>query len=64
MKKMAILVSCFAVAGVAAFAGGLAEGVMEPEVLGEAEKSRNWILPAILLLGVAAIVASNDSSGS
>jgi len=51
----------------AAWAGGMAEPVMEPEPVVE-EASNNtsggWLVPLLLLVLIAAAVASNDDSGA
>ena len=58
MKKVA-LAAALSVAGTAAFAGGYAEPVMEPEVIVEEASSSaaGIIVPLMLLLVVAAAAA-------
>ncbi len=59
MKKIA-LAAALSVAATTAFAGGMAEPVMEPEVITEGTSSSGgMILPLLLLVAVAAAVASN-----
>jgi ABC-type phosphate transport system ATPase subunit len=59
MKKIA-LAAILSVAATTAFAGGVAEPVMEPAVVeAGASSSGGIILPLILLVAVAAAVASN-----
>jgi hypothetical protein len=59
MKKIA-LAAALSVAATSAFAGGMAEPVMEPEVVVEkASSSSGAIIPLLLLVLVAAAVASN-----
>lgn len=59
MKKLA-LAAAVSLAASTAFAGGLAEPVMEPEVVVQKSSSSGGILvPLLLLLVVAAAVASN-----
>ncbi|MGL4278747.1 MAG: hypothetical protein ACRCS0_00140 [Albidovulum sp.] len=59
MKKLA-LAAAVSLAASTAFAGGMAEPVMEPEVVVEKSSSSGGILvPLLLLLVVAAAVASN-----
>ncbi|MFM2356061.1 MAG: hypothetical protein RLZZ528_1797 [Pseudomonadota bacterium] len=60
MKKIA-LAAALSLAASTAFAGGMAEPVMEPEVVvEEASSSAGGIVPLLLLLLVAAAVASAD----
>lgn len=59
MKKIA-LAAALSVAATTAFAGGMAEPVMEPAVVeAGASSSGGIILPLLLLVAVAAVVASN-----
>ncbi len=59
MKKIA-LAAALSVAATTAFAGGMAEPVMEPAVVeAGASSSGGIILPLLLLVAVAAAVASN-----
>ncbi|GHC29813.1 hypothetical protein D2N39_15365 [Gemmobacter lutimaris] len=59
MKKLA-LAAALSVAATTAFAGGMVEPVMEPEVVEAATSSSSGALvPLLLLLVVAAAVASN-----
>lgn len=59
MKKIA-LAAALSVAATTAFAGGMAEPVMEPAVVEAGTSSSGGIiLPLILLVAVAAAVASN-----
>jgi hypothetical protein len=59
MKKLA-LAAAVSLAASTAFAGGMAEPVMEPEVVVQKSSSSGGILvPLLLLLVVAAAVASN-----
>ena len=59
MKKLA-LAAAISLAASTAFAGGMAEPVMEPEVVVEKSSTSGGILiPLLLLLVVAAAVASN-----
>ncbi|HQU69745.1 MAG TPA: hypothetical protein PLI43_16315 [Albidovulum sp.] len=59
MKKLA-LAAAVSLAASTAFAGGMAEPVMEPEVVVEKSSTSGGILvPLLLLLVVAAAVASN-----
>jgi hypothetical protein len=59
MKKIA-LAAALSVAATSAFAGGMAEPVMEPEVVvEEASSSSGALIPLLLLVLVAAAVASN-----
>lgn len=60
MKKIA-LAAALSLAASTAFAGGMAEPVMEPEVVvEEASSSAGGIVPLLLLVLVAAAVASAD----
>lgn len=59
MKKIA-LAAALSVAATTAFAGGMAEPVMEPTVVeAGASSSGGIIVPLLLLVAVAAAVASN-----
>ncbi len=59
MKKIA-LAAALSVAATTAFAGGMAEPVMEPAVVeAGTSSSGGMILPLLLLVAVAAAVASN-----
>lgn len=59
MKKLA-LAAAVSLAASTAFAGGMAEPVMEPEVVVEKSSTSGGVLvPLLLLLVVAAAVASN-----
>ena len=59
MKKLA-LAAAVSLAASTAFAGGMAEPVMEPAVVVEkSSTSGGMIIPLLLLLVVAAAVASN-----
>ena len=59
MKKLA-LAAALSVTASTAFAGGMAEPVMEPEVVVQKSSTSGGILiPLLLLLVVAAAVASN-----
>lgn len=65
MKKL-LLASAFTLTAVAAYAGGMAEPVMEPEVVKAATSSSagGVIVPLLLLLLVAAAVSSNNGTDS
>lgn len=68
MKKLA-LAAAFSVAASTAFAGGMAEPVMEGEVVQVVEgatssSSGGVIIPLLLLLLVAAAVSGGSSSGT
>ena len=60
MKKF-VLAAALSVAATSVFAGGLAEPVMEPEVVEAATSSSaaGIIVPLLLLLVIAAAVSSN-----
>jgi len=59
MKKLA-LATAVSLTASTAFAGGMAEPVMEPApVVQKSSSSSGWVVPVILLLVVAAAVASN-----
>ena len=59
MKKLA-LAAAISLAASTAFAGGMAEPVMEPEVVVEKSSTSGGVLvPLLLLLVVAAALASN-----
>ena len=59
MKKLA-LATAVSLTASTAFAGGMAEPVMEPApVVEKSSSSSGWVVPVILLLVVAAAVASN-----
>ncbi|CRK74806.1 hypothetical protein [Nereida ignava] len=60
MKKLLLISIGLGIAGFAAYAGGLAEGLVDPEVLEPEDDGIGWLLPTLLLIGVAALVASND----
>ena len=62
--KTLLLASAFALTAATAFAGGMAEPVMEPEVVKAATSSSagGIIVPLLLLLLVAAAVSSNNGS--
>ena len=63
MKKLA-LAAAFSLAATTAFAGGMAEPVMEPEVVKETTSSSSGgiIVPLLLLLVVAAAIASSGGN--
>jgi hypothetical protein len=63
MKKL-ILAATIAVTASGAFAGGMAEPVMEPEVVEAATSSsaQGILVPLLLLLVIAAAVSSNGSA--
>jgi hypothetical protein len=63
MKKF-MLAAAFATAASTAFAGGVAEPTMEPEVVAAktATSAGGIVIPLLLLLVVAAAVSSNGSS--
>jgi hypothetical protein len=63
MKKIA-LAAALSLAATTAFAGGVAEPVMEPEVVKASTSSSSGgiIVPLLLLLVVAAAVASSSSN--
>lgn len=64
MKKILLLSTTLLVAGsVSAFAGGLAEPVMEPEVVeaATASSSQDIIIPLLLLLVIAAALSSGPA---
>jgi len=63
MKKIA-LAAVLSVAASTAFAGGMAEPVMEPEVVAAATSSSSGgvIIPLLLLLIVAAAVSGGGSA--
>ena len=60
MKKIA-LAAALSLAATTAFAGGVVEPIMEPEVVAKATSSSagGIIVPLLLLLVVAAAVSSN-----
>jgi len=59
MKKLA-LAAALSIAATSAFAGGMAEPVMEPEVVVEdASSSAGGLVPLLVFLVFAAAVASN-----
>ena len=62
MKKL-VLAAALSVAASTAFAGGMAEPVMEPEVVAEAASSSagGIIIPLLLLLLVAVAVSGGDN---
>jgi C4-dicarboxylate transporter len=62
MKKLA-LATALSLAATTAFAGGMAEPAMEPEVVKAATSSSSGgiIVPLLLLLVVAAAIASSGS---
>ncbi len=62
--KTLLLASAFALTSATAFAGGMAEPVMEPEVVKAATSSSagGIIVPLLLLLLVAAAVSSNNGT--
>ena len=64
MKKIA-LATAFAVTASTAFAGGVAEPVMEPEVVAAATSSSagGIIVPLLLLLVLAAALSGGRSAG-
>ncbi len=64
MKKIA-LAAVLSVAASTAFAGGVAEPVMEPEVVAAATSSSaaGVIVPLLLLLVVAAALSSSSNNG-
>ncbi|MBE0552703.1 MAG: hypothetical protein IH625_03330 [Rhodobacteraceae bacterium] len=63
MKKIA-LAAALSLAATTAFAGGVAEPVMEPEVVEAATSSSSGgiIVPLLLLLVIAAAIASSSGS--
>jgi len=63
MKKL-VLAAVLAVASTSAFAGGMAEPVMEPEVVAAQTSSSagGIIVPLLLLLVVAAAVAGSSNA--
>ncbi|WP_391481602.1 hypothetical protein [Nereida sp. NH-UV-3] len=60
IKKLLLISIGLGIAGFAAYAGGLAEGLVDPEVLEPEDDDIGWLLPTLLLIGVAALVAAND----
>ena len=58
MKKLA-LAAALTVVATASFAGGMAEPVMEPEVVEAATSSSGGVIVPLLLLLVLAAAASN-----
>ena len=64
MKKIA-LAALLSVVSTAGFSGGMAEPVMEPEVVAAATSSSSGgiIIPLLLLLIVAAAVSGGGSEG-
>jgi len=64
-RATALAAAALALATQPALAGGMAEPVMEPEVVVEEaanNTSGGWLVPLLLLVLIAAAVASNDSS--
>ena len=63
MKKFA-LVAIVSLFGTTAFAGGMAEPIIDPEVIVEDTSSSagGIIIPLLLLILVAAAISSSDSS--
>lgn len=64
MKKILLSAAAVALISGQAFAGGMAEPMMEPEVIVEeaASSSGGFILPLILLALVALALANNNDS--
>jgi hypothetical protein len=64
MKKFGIAAAMFVALVGSVHAGGMAEPVMEPEVVAEAASSSSAgiIIPILLLLLIAAAVSSSDST--
>lgn len=65
MRKFAIALSALALSAGSALAGGLAEPVMEPEVVEAATSSSSGgiIVPLLLLLLIAAAASSGGGGG-
>lgn len=65
MKRLAIALSVLALSAGSALAGGLAEPVMEPEVVEAATSSSSAgiIVPLLLLLLIAAAASSSSNGG-
>ncbi len=63
MRKLVAVSSLVALLAAPAFAGGVAEPVMEPEVVAKATSSSagGIIVPLLLLLIIAAAVSSNGT---
>jgi hypothetical protein len=66
MKTIATALSALALTAGSALAGGLAEPVMEPEVVEAATSSSSAgiIVPLLLLLLIAAAASSSSNGGS
>ena len=65
MRKLIGTTAILAVLGSAAFAGGLAEPVMEPEVVAErtASSAGGILIPLLILILVAAAASSSSGGG-
>lgn len=64
-KSIAIAAACLSLSSVHANAGGMAEPMMEPEVIAEeaAAGSSGFVLPLLLLVLLAAAVSSGGGGG-
>jgi hypothetical protein len=65
MKRLALATAISLSLAPSAFAGGMAEPVMEPEVVVEEAKSNSsggWLVPLLLLVLIAAAVSSSSNN--
>jgi len=64
MKKVVCAMAAAAVISQPALAGGMAEPVMEPEVIAESTTGTGggWVVPLILIAVIAAVASSSGSS--
>jgi hypothetical protein len=65
MKKVMFAAAAVAALGTSALAGGLAEAIMEPEVVAEAASTSNAgiLVPVLALIMMAAVLADSGSGG-
>jgi hypothetical protein len=63
-KSTALIAAmCFSVAAAPVFAGGMAEPVMEPEVIAEESSSSGGFIIPLLLLAIIVAIATSDNGG-
>ena len=60
MKKLLLISIGLGIACFAAYAGGLADCLVDPDVLDTEDDGIDWLLPTLLVIGVAALVATHD----
>ena len=64
-NSVALAAACLTLASAPVYAGGMAEPLMEPEVIAEetAAGSSGFVLPLLLLVLIAAVVSGGGGGG-